>query len=51
MGYGDEHWKKELDKLKIVQKCPRCNELSLKHSNGRIMCSNCGFEQKIGEVQ
>ncbi len=50
MDYGDEHWKKELEKFKIVQKCPKCNEIGLKNINGRIMCSNCGFEQKMREI-
>ena len=44
-------WKKQFEKFKVVQKCPRCNELSLKYLNGKINCSECGFEQNIGEVK
>ncbi|MEK6948934.1 MAG: hypothetical protein AABX34_01840 [Nanoarchaeota archaeon] len=47
----DTDWKKSLEKFKIVQKCPRCNELELRYSDGRIKCSNCGFEERIGEIK
>lgn len=48
---NNEDWKQNINKFKIVQKCPRCRELSLMHENGKIRCSNCGFEQNIGEIQ
>jgi len=50
MNHDEEDWKKQIEKFKVVQKCPRCNELSLKYVNGRIECSNCGFEQNVREV-
>jgi len=38
----------KIDEFNIVQKCPRCNQLSLSYSKeGRIVrCSNCGYEVK-----
>ena len=50
MNYDDE-WKQEFGKFKVVQKCPRCNNLSLKYVEGKIKCSDCSFEQNIGEVK
>jgi len=51
MNPDEEDWKKQLEKFKVVQRCPRCNELSLKFGQGKIKCSNCGFEQNVGEVK
>ena len=38
----------KIDEFNIVQKCPRCNQLSLSYSKeGKIVrCSNCGYEVK-----
>mgnify|MGYP001618071032 FL=1 len=46
----DGDWKKQLGKFKAVKKCPRCGELSLKYEKGKITCSECGFEQNVGEI-
>ncbi|HJN57348.1 MAG: hypothetical protein QF436_00700 [Candidatus Woesearchaeota archaeon] len=51
MNPNEENWKKELEKFKVVQKCPKCRELSLKYSEGKIKCSNCSFEQNIGSIE
>ena len=50
MDPDDGGWKKQLDKAKVVQKCPGCGELSLKYEKGKIICSECGFEQNVGEI-
>ena len=51
MNHDEEDWKKQIGKFKVVQKCPRCNNLSLKYVEGKIKCSDCSFEQNIGEVK
>jgi len=50
MNHDEEHWKKQLGKVKVVQKCPKCGQLSLKYEKGKLICSSCGFEQNIGEI-
>lgn len=50
MNHDEEDWKNQLEKFKVVQKCPRCGQLSLKFDKGKIQCSNCGFEQNVGEI-
>lgn len=50
MNPGDGGWKKQLGKVKVVQKCPGCGELSLKYEKGKIICPECGFEQNVGEI-
>jgi len=50
MNQDEEDWKKQFEKFKAVQKCPRCNELSLSFVEGKIRCSKCGFEQNIGGI-
>ena len=42
--------KKEFEKFKLTQKCPKCNELSLKFIEGKIKCSNCSFEQNVANI-
>jgi len=51
MDPNEEDWKKQIEKFKVVQKCPRCGELSLKFTEGKIKCSKCSFEQTIGEIK
>jgi len=50
MNHDEEDWKKQIEKFKVVQKCPRCNELSLKYIGGKIKCGNCGFEQNVKNI-
>ena len=50
MNHDEEDWKKQFEKFKVVQKCPKCGELSLKFSEGKIKCSKCSFEQNVGEI-
>ena len=50
MNNDEEDWKKQFEKFKVVQKCPKCGQLTLKFVEGKIKCSDCGFEQNIGEI-
>jgi len=47
MNNDEEDWKKQFEKFKVVQKCPKCGQLALKFVEGKIKCSDCGFEQNI----
>ena len=49
MNHDEEDWKKQLEKFKVVQRCPKCGKLSLKYENGKLKCSDCSFEQNIGD--
>ena len=40
MNHDEEDWKKQIEKFKVVQKCPKCGELSLKFTEGKIKCDN-----------
>ena len=51
MNHEEEDWKRQIEKFKVVQKCPKCNEITLKFIEGKIKCSNCGFEQNVGEIK
>ena len=51
MDHDEEDWKKQIEKFKIVQRCPKCGKLSLKFAEGKIKCSDCGFEQNVGEIK
>jgi len=50
MNPDEENWKKEFEKFKVVQKCPKCGELSLKFSEGKIKCSECSYEQNVANI-
>ena len=50
MNHDDEDWKNQLGKFKVVQKCPRCGKLSLGFDNGKIKCSDCGYEQDTKNI-
>ena len=51
MDHDEEDWNKQIEKFKIVQRCPKCGKLSLKFAEGKIKCSDCGFEQNVGEIK
>jgi len=51
MNNDEEGWKKQLEKFKVVQKCPKCGQLSIRYIEGRIKCSNCNFEQNVGDIK
>ena len=42
---------KELEKINIVKRCPRCNGLSLTYTEGKIKCTDCGYEEKIPDIR
>lgn len=50
MNHDEEKWKKQFEEFKVVQKCPKCGELSLKFSEGKIKCYKCSYEQNIGKI-
>lgn len=50
MNHDDEHFKKDFEKFKLAQKCPRCGKIELKFVEGKLLCSNCGFGQNIGSI-
>jgi len=50
MNPNEEDWKTQLDKFKVVQKCPRCGEISLGFIEGKIKCSKCSFEQNVVNI-
>jgi len=50
MNHDEEDWKRQIEKFKVVQKCPRCGELSLKFAEGKIKCGKCSFEQNVGNI-
>jgi len=51
MNHDEEHWKKQLSKFSLVKKCPKCGKLSLNYREGKIICSECGFEQTVAKVE
>jgi len=51
MNPDEENWRKEFEKFKVVQRCPKCGEISLKFVEGKIKCSKCSFEQNVGEIK
>ena len=50
MDPNEEDWKKQIEKFKVVQKCPTCGDLSLKFIEGKIKCSKCSFEQNVANI-
>jgi|TARA_Y100000310_G_C20542788_1_gene744141 ribosomal protein L37AE/L43A len=47
----DKDWKEQLDKFKVVQRCPKCSSLSLKFVEGKLKCSECSFEQDMKSIE
>lgn len=50
MNHDEERFRKELEKFSLVKKCPRCGKLGLGYKEGKIICSECGFEQTVAKV-
>jgi ribosomal protein L37AE/L43A len=48
---SNEDWRKEFEKFNVVQICPKCGKLTLKFSEGNLICSNCSFNQDVGEIK
>ncbi|MBI2657718.1 hypothetical protein HYX08_03410 [Candidatus Woesearchaeota archaeon] len=51
MNRGGPDFEKNLQKFSVVQECPRCRQLSLSFKQGMIICSNCGYEEKIPAIR
>lgn len=50
MDNQEEYWKKEVNKFKAVQICPKCGKPTLKYIEEKMLCTECGFEQTVGKV-
>ena len=51
MNHDEEDWKKQFEKFKVVQRCPKCGKLSLKFVEGKIKCSDCGYGQDVPSIK
>ena len=51
MDHDEVDWKKQFEKIKVVQICPKCGKLSLKFEEGKINCSECDYEQDIPKIK
>lgn len=49
MNNDEEDWRKELEKVKPVKRCPKCHGLALTFDveAGKIHCDDCGYEESI----
>ena len=47
---NNRNWKERFEKTGIAQKCPKCGNLSLQFREGKLRCSECSFEQPVGEI-
>ncbi|MBS3097589.1 hypothetical protein J4209_02215 [Candidatus Woesearchaeota archaeon] len=52
MDHDGEGWKKELEKVKPVKRCPKCHGLALTFDieNGKICCEDCGYEETTSKI-
>ena len=50
MNHDEEHWRKQFEKFSVAKKCPKCGKLSLIYREGKIICSECGYEQNVAKV-
>ena len=46
-----KNFEKDIEKVAPVKRCPKCFSLSLEYdeANKKIVCQDCGYEEKIGE--
>jgi len=47
MNHDDENFDNKIRKFSVVQECPKCGQLSLAFSKGRIVCASCGYNESI----
>lgn len=47
MNHDGEFFRRKMQKLSVVKKCPRCGQLALKSKDGEISCENCGYSEKV----
>ncbi len=50
MNHDEPQFEKKL-KFSVVEKCPRCGQLSLSFKESKICCSNCGYEEKVPTIR
>lgn len=48
---NNEDWKKDLEKVTVLKRCPKCGGLSLVNIEGKLKCTDCGFEQTIPKIK
>ncbi|MBL7055710.1 hypothetical protein ISS07_02235 [Candidatus Woesearchaeota archaeon] len=51
MSKESEFLEKSMETFKPVQRCPKCNKLSLSYADGKLRCSECSFEENIPEIK
>lgn len=42
---------KDVEKVKVVKRCPKCNGLGLVNIKGKLKCMDCGFEETIPDIE
>ena len=42
---------KDVEKVKVLKRCPKCGGLSLTFTEGKIKCNDCGYEEKIADIK
>lgn len=42
---------KDIEEVKIVKRCPKCNGLGLTYSKGGVKCNDCGYEENIQDIR
>ena len=47
MNHDEPKFEKKIPKFSVVQKCPKCMQLSLSFKENKISCNNCGYEEKV----
>jgi len=51
MNHDEPNFNKKIGKFSVVQECPKCGQLALSFKESKIICSNCGYEEKIPTVR
>ena len=53
MNHDEEDWKKKLEEVSVVQRCPKCGSLTLSYdkSQNKIKCSKCNYEQNMEKME
>ena len=44
----EKEFLENFNKPKVLQKCPKCGELSLQYSDGKLFCTKCPYSEDIG---
>lgn len=47
MNHDEPDFEKRLQKFSVVKKCPKCGELALSYKEGLVICTNCGYEERV----